>query len=278
MIEYMQVELEDRLGALLSWFKGRKSALVALSGGVDSALVAYAAYNSLRDRALAVTADYSSLSRDELEIAESIAREIGIRHRVITYDQLSNEGFINNDPMRCFYCRDMLARHLRAIALQEGIEVIVDGTNADDIREYRPGLKAMHMHGVMSPLLELGIGKDEVRALARYVGLSVHDKPSESCLASRVAYGTSISRERLGMVESAEHVVKSIFNVRQVRVRLHEHGNYIIARIEVGRDERKLLFDEEKLDRLDSILKSIGFTHVSIDAKGYKSGSLNVIQ
>jgi uncharacterized protein len=130
----------------------------------------------------------------------------------------------------------------------------------------------------MSPLLQLGIGKDEVRALARHVGLSVHDKPSESCLASRVAYGISISRERLEMVESAEYAVKSIFNVRQVRVRLHEHDKYIIARIEVGRDERKLLFDEEKLDRLDYILKSIGFTHVSIDAKGYKSGSLNVIQ
>jgi uncharacterized protein len=278
MIKYMHVTLEDRLEALLSWFKDKKSALVALSGGVDSALVAYAAYSTLKDRALAVTADYSSLSRYELEIAESVSREIGIRHRVITYDQLSDERFINNDPMRCFHCRDMLARHLRGIAMQEGIEVIVDGTNADDTREYRPGLKAMHMHGIMSPLLQLGIGKDEVRALARYVGLSVHDKPSESCLASRVAYGISISRERLEMVESAEYAVKSIFNVRQVRVRLHEHGKYIIARIEVGRDERKLLFDEEKLDRLDYILKSIGFTHVSIDAKGYKSGSLNVIQ
>jgi uncharacterized protein len=127
-------------------------------------------------------------------------------------------------------------------------------------------------------LLELGIGKKEVRSIARELGLSLYDKPSNACLASRLAYGVMVTKERLEMVERAESMVKSIFNVKQVRVRMHEHNGYILARVEVGRDERSKLFDEDKLDTLYSMLRSLGFTHVSIDAWGYKSGSLNIMR
>jgi uncharacterized protein len=269
---------KNGIDELISWFKDKHRVLVALSGGVDSALVAYAAYKALGNNALAVTADYKTLARDELEYAKMLAREIGIRHIIIEYDELEDSNFVNNDSMRCFYCRSRLVMHLKVVADKEQVDVIVDGTNADDMLEYRPGLKALRDNGVRSPLLELGIGKKEVRLLARELGLSLYDKPSNACLASRLAYGVMVTKERLEMVERAESMVKSIFNVKQVRVRMHEHNGYILARVEVGRDERSKLFDEDKLDTLYSMLRSLGFTHVSIDAWGYKSGSLNIVR
>lgn len=284
----------SRLNELISWFNtnantnktvdnvhnydsvgDRARVLVAFSGGVDSTVVAYAAYHALNDGALAVTADYRTLARDELEEAKNVAREIGIRHEVIEYDELSNPAFVVNDGMRCYHCKGELARHLIAVAKRYGATLIVDGTNTDDLKDYRPGIRAMREHGIRSPLAELGIGKDEVRAIAREAGLSVHDKPSNSCLASRVATGIYVTSERLKMVEEAERVVRELFSVRQVRVRLHE-GN--IARIEVGRDERAKLFDPNRLDILDERLKALGFRYVAIDAKGYRSGSLNMVE
>ncbi len=267
----------ERIKELISWFKDKHRVLVALSGGVDSALVAYAAYKALGSDAIAVTADYRTLARDELEYAKRVAEEIGIRHIIIEYDELEDENFVRNDDMRCFYCREKLAKHLIEVAEREDTDTIVDGTNADDAKEYRPGLKALSAHGIRSPLLELGIGKQEVRSLAMHIGLSVYDKPSNACLASRLAYGVMVTKDRLRMVEEAESIVKRIFNVRQVRVRVHEHNGYVLARIEVGRDERSMLFDESKLDMLDNMLKALGFTYVSIDARGYRSGSLVIL-
>ncbi|MEM2919263.1 MAG: ATP-dependent sacrificial sulfur transferase LarE [Candidatus Nitrosocaldus sp.] len=278
----------SRLNELITWFStntgvgsiyngsagSRSRVIVAFSGGVDSAVVAYAAYHALRDGALAVTADYNTLARDDLEEAKRVAREIGIRHEVIEYDELSNPAFVTNDGMRCYHCRDELARHLIAVARREGAVLVVDGTNADDLKDYRPGIMAMREHGIRSPLAELGICKDEVRAIAMEAGLSVHSKPSNACLASRLAHGIEVTRDRLRMVEEAERIVKGLFNVRQVRVRLHADN---IARIEVGKDERSMLFDTGKLDTLDERLKALGFRYVAIDARGYRSGSLNLI-
>ncbi len=273
----------SRLDELIAWFNSNAGVgsmdhhtrvIVAFSGGVDSSVVAYAAYYTLKDHALAVTADYSTLAMDDLEEARKVAREIGIRHEIIKYDELSNPAFVANDKMRCYHCRDELARHLIAVAKREGALLVVDGTNADDLKDYRPGIKAMREHGIRSPLAELGINKEEVRAIAREVGLSVHDKPSNSCLASRISQGIEVTRDRLSMVEEAERIVKELFNVRQVRVRLHTDN---IARIEVGRDERIKLFDTSRLDILDERLKALGFRYITIDVRGYRSSGLNII-
>jgi uncharacterized protein len=258
---------------LVNWFNGKQRVVVALSGGVDSAVVAYAAKRALNGNAIAVTADYKTLSYEELESARKIAREIGINHRIIEYSELENADFVKNDEYRCFHCRSELGQHLLEVARQENAKVIVDGTNADDLGDFRPGIIALKQNGVKSPLLELSISKREVRLMANELNLSVFDKPSNACLASRIPHGTEVTLDKLKRIEQAEIIVKNLFNVKQVRVR--DHGE--IARIEVGRDERHLLFDQKKLDELDARLRELGFRYVAIEAAGYRTGSLNVI-
>lgn len=265
--------LDRKFDELVSWFSGKDRVIVALSGGVDSAVVAYAAKNALDGHAIAVTADYKTLSDEELESARRIAKEIGIRHEVIEYSELENKDFVRNDEYRCFHCRNELAEHLLEVAKREQAKLIVDGTNADDMNDFRPGIQALKQHGVKSPLVELSITKKEVRHIASMLGLSIFDKPSNACLASRIPRGTKVTADKLKRIEQAEIIVKKLFGVKQVRVR--DHGE--IARIEVGKDERSLLFDQAKLDELDYKLKELGFKFVAIDASGYKSGSLNVI-
>ncbi|RMF30077.1 MAG: ATP-dependent sacrificial sulfur transferase LarE [Candidatus Nitrosothermus koennekii] len=267
--------MHDDLSRLVEWFRNNcnDGVIVAFSGGVDSSLVAYAANLAIGDKALAVIADYKTLAKDELSNAIRVAKEIGINYKVIEYDELQNENFIKNDLYRCYYCRDELAKHLLKIAEEYGYSLIVDGTNIDDLNDTRYGLIALQKHGVRSPLVELSINKDKVRMLAKEAKLSVYDKPSNACLASRIPKGIRVTYDRLERIENAERIVKNLFGVRQVRVRDHDG----IARIEVGRDERHLLFDVEKLDQLDSKLKALGFKYVTIDAMGYKSGSLNII-
>jgi uncharacterized protein len=258
---------------LVSWFVGRGKVIVALSGGVDSAVVACAAKKALDGNAMAITADYKTLSDEELESARKIAKEIGITHEVIEYSELENKDFVKNDEYRCFHCRNELAEHLLEVAEKKHVKLIVDGTNADDLADFRPGIMALKQHGVKSPLVELSITKNEVRQIANMLSLSIFDKPSNACLASRIPHGTEVTADKLKRIEDAEIIVKRLFGVKQVRVR--DHGE--IARIEVGKDERKLLFDQVKLDELDSELKKLGFKHVAIEASGYKTGSLNVI-
>jgi uncharacterized protein len=244
--------------------------VVALSGGVDSAVVALAAKDALGEKAIAITADYKTLSQEELATASRVAREIGIAHRIVQYDELENPDFVKNDRMRCYHCRTELGEHLAAEAKKVGISLIVDGTNLDDLSDFRPGIKALREHGVRSPMAELGIAKAEVRDIARLRGLSVYDKPSNACLASRIPTGIEVTYEKLQRIESSEIVVKSIFGVRQVRVR--DHGD--LARIEVGKDELDKIFDAEKLALLDGKLKELGYRYVSIDPSGYRQGKL----
>lgn len=267
------LKVDQRLGKLVDWFSSRGRVIVALSGGVDSALVAFAAKKALDGNAIAVTADYKTLSEEELESARKVAREIGIKHEVIEYNELENEDFVRNDMLRCFHCRNELAEHLLRFAEKEGANLIVDGTNLDDSDDFRPGIQALRQHGVRSPLLELSVTKAEVRQIAETLGLSISAKPSNSCLASRIPHGTEVTAEKLRRIEEAERAVRQLFGVKQVRVR--DHGE--LARIEVDRDERALLFDPAKLDELDTRLKELGFRFVAIEASGYKSGSLNVI-
>jgi uncharacterized protein len=256
---------------LIEWFaKSGSGAVVALSGGVDSAVVALAAKKALGKNAIAITADYKTLAEDELATAKRVAKEIGIDHRVIEYDELENPEFVKNDGMRCYHCRTELGQHLAEEAKKAGISLIVDGTNADDLTDYRPGIRALRENGVRSPMAELGITKAEIRAIANSYGLSIYDKPSNACLASRIPAGDMVTYEKLQRIESAEIIVKSIFGVRQVRVR--DHGE--LARVEVGKDELQQMFDVDKLALLDRKLKEIGFKFVSVDAAGYRTGKL----
>jgi pyridinium-3,5-biscarboxylic acid mononucleotide sulfurtransferase len=256
---------------LIEWFvrNGGNRAIVALSGGVDSAVAALAAKKALGNGAIAITADYKTLAEEELAMAWQVAKEIGIEHKVIEYDELENTAFVKNDNMRCYYCRTELGQHLAKEAKRAGITLIVDGTNLDDLTDYRPGIRALRENGVRSPMVELGIGKLQIREIAKSSGLSVYDKPSNSCLASRIPTGSKVTYEKLQRIESAELIAKTIFGVRQIRVR--DHGD--LARIEVGRDELQKLFDANKLGLLDDKLKALGFKFVCVDIAGYKTGN-----
>jgi uncharacterized protein len=264
----------DNFDRLVEWFsKNGNSTVVALSGGVDSAVVALAAKKALGKNALAITADYKTLADEELATARQVAKEIDMEHRIIEYDELENPEFVKNDSMRCYHCRTELGQHLVEEAKKAGIALIVDGTNVDDLADYRPGIKALRENGVRSPMVELGITKSEIREIAKELGLSVYDKPSNACLASRIPTGNQVTYEKLQRIESAEIIVKSIFGVRQVRVRDHDE----LARIEVGRDELQKMFDVDRLAILDGKLKELGFKFVSVDAAGYKTGKLVMI-
>lgn len=259
---------------LAGWFgESGGKAIVALSGGVDSAVVALAAKKALGDDAVAVTADYKTLAEEELATARKVAKEIDIKHVIIEYDELENPDFVKNDGTRCYHCRTELGQHLAQEAKKLGAGLIVDGTNVDDLSDYRPGIRALRENGVRSPMAELGITKAEIRAMAKEHGLSVYDKPSNACLASRIPAGMEVTYEKLRKIESCEIIVKSIFGVRQVRVR--DHGD--VARIEVGRDELGRMFDADKLALLDGKLKELGFRFVAIDAAGYRAGKLAVV-
>jgi len=263
----------EHITKLLNWFEGKNSVLVALSGGVDSAVVAYSAYAKLGKSAIAVTADYKTLAQEELEYAKKISSEIGIKHIVIEYNEIDNESFVKNDNKRCFYCRSELSEHLLEIAKEFGSDMIVDGTNIDDLGDYRPGVLALHENGIRSPLAETGFSKKIVRETAKSVGLSVYDKPSNSCLASRIPWGQSVTAERLARIEIGEKIVKQLTGAKQVRVRDMDGT----AKIEVGVDELYLLEGDTLLEKIKDQLKLISFEDVSIDPEGYRSGKINVI-
>lgn len=263
------MSLEDKsFQQLVSWFHDKnQKAIIALSGGVDSAVVAMAAKKALDKNAIAVTADYNTLSTDELKTAKKIAKEINIEHKIIKYNELDNIEFVKNDSLRCYHCRTELSTYLLKEARQMNVHLIVDGTNTDDLTDYRPGIKALRENGIQSPLVDLGINKQNVRNIAKSNNLSVYNKPSNSCLASRLPHGMPVTFEKLKRIETAESLVKSVFKVKQVRVRDHQD----IARIEVGSGEIKDMFDTAKLSEIDSKLKELGFKHIALDLSGYKS-------
>jgi len=261
------------LEKLLKWFDSKEKVLVSLSGGVDSALVAYAAQKTLGKNAKAITADYKTLSSEELNSAKIIAKEIGITHEIIEYSELENPNFVKNDEKRCFYCRDELSHKLLDYASLLNIETIVDGTQNDDMGDYRPGIDALHGNGILSPLLETQFTKDMVRKVAKSVGLSVFDKPSNSCLASRIPWGQRVTAEKLVRIEMAEKIIKQETRLKQVRVRDID-GN---ARIEVASEKIGFLNEVVIQNNLISKLMMIGFSKVEIDPTGYSSGKLNIV-
>jgi uncharacterized protein len=262
-----------KLENLINWFEDKRTVLVALSGGVDSALVAYAAFQKLGSSAIAVTADYKTLSQEELKTAKQICSEIGISQILLDYSELENEEFVKNDSNRCFHCRKELGTRLVDLANQRNMEFIVDGTNLDDLGDYRPGIEALKQSGIRSPLVENKMTKNEIRDIAKSVGLSVHDKPSNSCLASRIPWGQKITSERLLRIEYGETIVKQTAKLKQVRVR-DLNG---IAKLEVEKEKISVLRDDTIFEEITKKLKLIGFLDVIIDPEGYKPGKINVI-
>ena len=235
--------------------------------------MAFAAQRALGNQAIAVTADYKTLSKEELESAKRVCKEIGIRHLIIEYNELDNPNFVKNDQNRCFHCRTELAENLLRLSKIEKIETVVDGTNLDDLTEYRPGLLALKKNGIQSPLVDTRFSKSDVRDVAKKSGLSIHDKPSYSCLASRIPWGNKVTIEKLARIEKSEMMLKQLFGVRQVRVR--DFGNSV--NIEVDKDEIIFLDDKKKMSALKKYLNGFGFDTIVIDPNGYRPGKLNVI-
>jgi len=247
-----------------------KSVLVAFSGGVDSALVLAVAHSVLGEKVLAVTADSPSLPRNELEETRQLAQSLGVRHRVVQTEELASPNYHQNPIDRCYFCKSELYTQLHKIAQKTGSLFILNGTNTDDLGDYRPGLKSAEENGIRSPLWEAGFSKEDVRALAKEMGLPLWDKPAAACLSSRIPYGQPVTREKLNQIEQAENFLK-LRGYRQIRVR--HHGD--LARIELGQEDLKRFIAEETDSSVSRHLMELGFRNVTLDMEGYRTGSLN---
>lgn len=258
--------------ALLDWFRERESALVAYSGGVDSTLLARAAHDALRERALAVTAVSASLAPRELEAATELASAIGIRHLLEQSAETTRPEYLVNDDQRCYHCKQELYTICARVAQENDLAVIVNGLNTDDLGDHRPGSRAAEEAGVRSPYVELGIDKAAIREYSRHLGLPTADKPELACLASRFPTGTPITISALGRVAAAEEVVAAL-GFSQYRVRFH--GD--LARIEVPAAELRRLADKALRQQLLDGVRAAGFRFVTVDLAGYGRGSSNAI-
>lgn len=262
--------LTDQLTQLQAIFADMDRALIAYSGGIDSTLVAKIAHDVLGDRALAITADSPSLMPEDLEDARVQAAEIGIRHEVVNTDELSNPNYASNPVNRCYFCKSELHDTLKPLALERGYPYVVDGVNADDLRDYRPGIQAAKERGVRSPLAEVGLIKLEVRQLAKDLGLPWWDKPAQPCLSSRFPYGEAITAEKLQRVGRAERYLRQL-GLKELRVR--SDGD--TARIELPPAQIKEFVLTLDLPTLVKQFQDLGFTYVTLDLEGYRSGKLN---
>jgi uncharacterized protein len=259
----------EKYSLLLSLLRRSESAVLAFSGGVDSSLL-LKAMKASGMKMLAVTAISETMPKRDGENCGKMVQEIGADHLVIRTNELADESFVRNTPERCFFCKDGLFRKLKEIALQGGFRQVFDGSNADDLNDYRPGKKAAVLHNVRSPLAECGLSKEEIRYLSRELGLSTWDRPSSPCLSSRFPYGTRITAGGLRRVDRAEDFIRSL-GVKVVRVR--DHGDS--ARIEARKEDMDTLMSPATRSKITSALKSLGYQFVTLDMEGFSSGSLN---
>ena len=263
-------ELEAKAARLHASLSTLGRLLVAYSGGVDSAYLAWAARQALGDKMLAIIADSPSLARTQLSDAIAFAREQNIPLEVVATSELDRPEYIRNDSQRCFFCKDELFTLMEGLRQTRGFEAIAYGVNLNDQGDFRPGQKAAAHHQVVAPLLDAELAKDDIRALARQAGLRIWDKPASACLSSRIEYGRPVTREALAVVEKGEEAVRAL-GFRQLRVR--HHGD--IVRIEIAREELNRALDPAMAAKFTRIFKALGFQFVTLDLEGFRSGSMN---
>ncbi|MEL7034979.1 MAG: ATP-dependent sacrificial sulfur transferase LarE [Cyanobacteria bacterium J06592_8] len=262
----------QKLEQLQALFQEMEQALIAYSGGIDSTLVAKIAYSILGDRAVAVTAISPSLLPEDLEEARILAAEIGIRHEEIQTHEMENPNYTSNPVNRCYFCKSELHDTLKPLAISWGYPYIIDGVNADDLRDYRPGIQAAKERGVRSPLAEVGVSKAEVREIAKILGVSAWNKPAQPCLSSRFPYGEEITVAKLQRVGRAEVYLRKL-GWQNLRVRSEQDT----ARIELPPDQIKEFVLTTDLGELVKIFQELGFIYVTLDLEGYRSGKLNQV-
>jgi uncharacterized protein len=266
-LEIRAAEKEQRL---VEWFHRFDSALVAYSGGVDSTYVLYTAHRVFGDKALGVSSFSETVPQIQKDYALDNAKIIGASYEIIFTQEMQKEEFRTNRTDRCFHCKDELYGVLKNLAQQRQFDVIVDGTNADDVSDFRPGRKAAELHGVRSPLVEIGMSKQDIRIRSRLAGLTTWNIPASACLSSRIPHQSMITLEKLRTVENGEDFLRSL-GFRQLRVRHHDQ----IVRIELAPDELKRVWEEQLFDKITRHFKALGFKFVTLDLEGYRTGSLN---
>ncbi|MEC9288445.1 MAG: ATP-dependent sacrificial sulfur transferase LarE [Chloroflexota bacterium] len=248
------------------------SVIVAYSGGVDSAFLAATAHQVLADRALAVTAESPSLAPSELREAVALAQKLGLNHRIIKTGEVERADYLANTPNRCFFCKDELYSHISKLVESDSYAWVTNGTNTDDLGDFRPGLDAAKQYGVRSPLVEAGLTKVEIRSLSKDMEMPTWDKPAQACLSSRIPYGTPVSVEALTRIAKAEEFLRGL-GIGQLRVR--HHGT--VARIEVTPADFPALLDEDTRKNIGQYFRSIGYAYVTLDLEGFRSGSMNEV-
>jgi len=266
------MELQNSLNRLQRIIKESAPMAVAYSGGVDSTLLLKVAHDILKDQVTAFTAQSSIHPAREFQETVEFVRSAGIRHIIIQSKELENKAFTDNPPDRCYLCKYALFSRIKKEALRRHIQNIAEGSNIDDQNDYRPGMRAIQELGIISPLQDAGLHKDDIRKLSKKMGLLTWDKPAFACLASRFPYGVKITRERLAMVEKAEQYLLDL-GFKNVRVRYHGDT----ARIEVAETERRKFFNVQLMNDVNAALREIGFAYVALDLKGYRTGSLNEV-